>query len=285
MLKDIVISNLEKLENLKNKISQAGPEKLHVLADFDRTLTKAFVNGEEIPSLISVLRDCNYLTPDYSPKAKALFEKYHKIEIEATIPLEEKKKAMEEWWKAHFELLVKSGLNKNDLKKVVDSERVKFREGAGEFIDLAHKFSIPLIIMSSSGLGGDVIEMYLEGQKKLYDNIYIISNSFEWDSQGKAVTVKEPIIHSMNKDTTLIENFPVFERIKNRKNVLLLGDNIEDIGMVEGFDYENLIKVGFLNKKVEENLDAYKNNFDVVILNDSDMFFVNHLLQEIIKSR
>ena len=299
MEKNIVIPNPGELEKTKKAISEDGAEKLHVLADFDRTLTTAFVNGESIPSLISVLRDGNYLTTDYAQKAKELYAKYHQIEIDSKIPPEQKKKAMEEWWTTHFDLLIKSGLNKKDLESVVETGKVKFRDGFADFIDFLKARNIPLVIMSSSGLGGDTISMYLEREGKLgdelrssspsanarvYDNIYIISNSYEWDENGSAIAVKEPIIHLMNKDETAVQDFPVvFDTIKNRRNVLLLGDNLEDIGMVTGFDYDNLIKIGFLNENIEENLEQYKRNFDVVILNDSSLNYINGLLKEIIK--
>lgn len=253
------------------------------MTDFDRTLTKAFVDGKSTPSLVSVLRDGSYLTPDYAQKANELYDKYHPIEIDPKIPLREKKKAMCEWWITHFDLLIKSGLNKRDLERVVESQKVKFREGFSEFVDFLREYNIPLVIMSSSGLGGDTISMYLERVGKLYENTHIISNWYEWDEKGNAVGVKKPIIHTMNKDETLIQDFPVFEKIKNRKNVLLIGDSLDDLGMIKGFDYDALIKIGFLNENIEENLEYYKLNFDVIILNDFSMDFVNKLLREIVK--
>lgn len=54
--------------------------------------------------------------------------------------------------------------------------------------------------------------------------------------------------------------------------------------MVQGFDYENLIKIGFLNDKIGENLEYYKKNFDVVILNDGSLEFINSLLKDLIKN-
>lgn len=59
------------------KIKEAGHERLAVLIDFDKTLTKAYLNGKLFESIISVLREQNFLTDDYSEKAKALFAKYH----------------------------------------------------------------------------------------------------------------------------------------------------------------------------------------------------------------
>lgn len=120
-------------------------------------------------------------------------------------------------------------------------------------------------------------------EKKLYDNIHIITNNFEWDEEGNAVSVRKPIIHSMNKDETSIKKYPAYNLIKDRRNVLLLGDKIGDIGMVNGFDYGCLIKIGFLNDKVEERLIVYRNFFDIIILNDSSMKYVNRLLHELFK--
>jgi len=282
-MKNVVVPKPEKLEKLKESISKDGAEKLHVLSDFDRTLTRAFVGGKSIPSLISILRDGNYLTPDYAQKAHELYNKYHPIEFDPAFSLEEKKKAMHEWWTTHFNLLIKSGLDKNDLKRIVESRKIKFREGFTEFIDFLQKHNIPLVIMSSSGLGIEPISMCFKREGKFHDNIHIISNSYEWDESGNAVAVKEPIIHGMNKDETAIRNFPAFKSIKDRKNVLLLGDTLEDVGMVCGFDYHNLIKVGFLNENIEKNLEHYKKNYDVILLNDSSMDYISELLREIIE--
>jgi len=284
MDKNILISDSEKLEQTKKEFIKGGAEKIHVLADFDRTLTTAFVYGKNLPSLISILRDGNYFTSDYTEKANALYGKYHPIEIDPQVPLAEKKKLMLEWWKTHFDLLIECGLNKLDLEKIVASDKVKFRDGTKEFIEALKKENIPLVIISSSGLGGDTIKMYLKNAGMFSENIHIISNSFKWDENGLAVGVEQPIIHVLNKDETAIQNFPVFDVVKNRKNVLLLGDSLGDTGMVEGFDFENLIKIGFLNEKIEENIEEYKKNFDVIILNDSDMNSANKLLKEIVSS-
>ncbi len=281
MKNNLIIVNETELDKKREKIIKEGKGKFHVLADFDRTLTKAFVNGEKTPSVISILRNEDYLSEEYSKKAKELAEKYHPIEMNLNISVEERKKAMNEWWSSHFELLINSGLNKKHIEKVVESEKIKLRGGAPEFLDFLNEKNIPLIIFSSAGLGGDSISLYLEKQNLLSDNIHIVSNEFEWNDDGKAIGIKEPIIHVMNKDETTIQKYPVFEFIKNKRNVLLLGDSLGDVGMIKGFDYDTLIKVGFLNENVEENLENYEANFDAVILNDGNFDFVNEILGDI----
>ena len=284
MMENIIIKDPKKLEEIKKAISEGGADKLHVISDFDRTLTHAFVDGQRRPHLIFVLRSGGYLTPDYTEKAQGLFDKYHPIEIDPSIAMSEKKEAMQGWWKDHFDLLIRSGLNKNDIEKAVDTGKIKFRGGAQEFFDSLYSNEIPLVVLSANGLGEDAMSMFFEKNGGLHDNIHILSNSFEWDEKGGMVGFKEPIIHTMNKDETAIKNFPdIFEKVKSRTNVLLLGDNLGDVGMIDGFDHENLIKIGFLNENIEENLEQYKDNYNIVILNDPSMDYVNILLEEVIK--
>lgn len=282
MDKNIIIPNQEYTKNVEEKIISGGKENFHVLADFDRTLTKAFVNGEKTPSIISVLRNENYLSEEYSIKAKKLANMYHPIETDSAIPIKIKKEKMKEWWEKHFKLLIESKLNKKNLERVIDEGKIEFREGIPEILDYLNDKKIPLVIISSSGIG-DLIPMYLEKQNKLYKNIHIITNLYKWDSEGNAIDIRKPIIHVFNKDETVLKEIPkVYEKIKNRKNVLLLGDSIGDLGMIEGFDYKNLLKIGFLNEKIEENLNQYKNNFNIIIKNDSDASYIDNFIRKII---
>jgi 5'-nucleotidase len=185
-------------------------------------------------------------------KHMLFFNKYHPIEINPDIPLKDKKKAMEEWWKSHIKLMIESGLSKSDLEDIIKNGPLKFREGVFEFLDILYKNSIPLVIISASGCG-DAIPMFFEKYNKNYSNIYYITNFFNWEKNGKAVSFKGPIIHSMNKDEEVIKRFPkIYLKIKNRRNVVLLGDNVEDILMIHGFNYKNLLKIGFLNNEVKE---------------------------------
>ena len=280
-MNEMIVSNEENFEKVKKLISKEGANKFHVISDFDGTLIKRFVDGEKVQSLLSILRSSgDYLSSEYETRAKGLFKKYRPIESDKKLSVYERKRAMHEWWTKHFELLIDFGLNKSDLHKVIKSNKLRLRKGIVEFLDYLNNKKIPLVIMSSSGLG-DAISMLLEREQIFHNNIYIITNTFKWDNKGNAIAAKKPIIHSMNKDETSIKNYPAFNLIKNRKNVLLLGDKIEDIGMVKGYDCDNLIKIGFLNDEVKKNLKLYKMNFDVVLLNDTNMNYVNQILHDL----
>ncbi|HLC78422.1 MAG TPA: hypothetical protein VJH92_04815 [Candidatus Nanoarchaeia archaeon] len=276
----VIVTHRDGFDKAKKLFAQGGLKKFHVVADFDRTLTRAYVDGEKTPSIISELRRGNYLGEDYMKKANELASFYHPIELDLKIPLHERKKAMHDWWSKHFELLLASGLNKKHITDVINDGKVRFREGVEELLDFLHSHKIPLIIISAAGLGEEAISIFLNKHGKLYSNTHIVSNSFKWDSKGNALSINKPIIHVMNKDETSVKDFGFYDSIKDRKNVLLLGDSLEDVDMVNGYDYEGLIKVGFLNEKVDENLEKYKSYYDILILDDGNMDYVNGMLNE-----
>lgn len=279
---NIVITDPNGFQAKKKAIFQGGAGKLHVLSDFDRTLTYAKVDGRRRDSLMAILRDEKYLTPDYPEKAFVLRDKYYPIETDFSIPLTERKIAMEEWWTKHFDLLIESKLNRKDLEKVIASKKIRLRDRVSDFAGYLEDRRIPFVIMSATGLSEEAVTLFFEKEKKLFDNIHVVSNSFEWDENGFMKKAKRPIIHALNKDETAIHQFPVYEIIKERKNILLFGDSPGDAGMSDGFDAENIIKVGFLNEKAEENLKHYKEIYDVVILGDPSFEYVFGLLKEIV---
>ncbi|MEK6885987.1 MAG: hypothetical protein AABX17_03410 [Nanoarchaeota archaeon] len=277
----IIIPNPKNLEKLKVQIRKAGYQNLHVLSDFDRTLTYGAIDGVKTPSIISMIRDGNHLTKDYAQRAHALFDKYHPIEVDSKIPLLKKKEAMQEWWETHNKLLIESGLSISDLEDIVKNGHVKFREGVPEFLDFLHEHNIPLIILSASGCG-DAIQLFFQKIGKDYSNILYVTNKFNWDKNGQALSAKSPIIHSMNKDETILKKIPeVYKIIKSRKNVLLLGDGLGDLGMIEGFNYSTLLKVGFLNFDYDKDVESFKKQFDIILEGDGDFNYVNSLIKEL----
>ena len=280
---NVLVVNENKLENFKKKIKEEGSGKFHVVADFDRTLTYGLdKNGKRTTTVISQLRsDSDYLGQDYFNEAHRLFEEYHPIEVDSNFDLEEKKEKMNEWWRKHFALIAEAGLTKDLIKRVVKEKQLKFRNGCLDFINFLKEKMIPLVIMSAAP--GDMIVEYLEQNDLMTDNVFVIANRYEFDENGNALKIKEPIIHTFNKQEISLEGTEIYEKVKDRKNVLLLGDSLGDIGMIDGFDYDNLIKIGFLNQNVEENLENYKINFDVVILNDTDFGFINELVEGMLK--
>lgn len=279
-MQNIIVPNPKHLEETINRMIKDGHSKLHIVSDFDRTLTKYSADGKKIPSIIALIREGGYLSQDYVKKAYALYDIYHPIEIDTKMSNKEKNIKMHEWWKKHFDLLINSGMNKDVIKDILIKNKIPFRQGTFEFFDLLNENNIPLIIMSATI--GDIALDSLRYANKLSPNIHLIANMLVWNKEGRAIGVKEPIIHTMNKHETEIKSLPIYKELLRRKNVILLGDLIEDIFMIEGFPYENLIKIGFLCDGIDENLEIFKKNFDIILTDDAGMDYVNELLNKII---
>ncbi|MCC6639156.1 haloacid dehalogenase-like hydrolase, partial [Candidatus Falkowbacteria bacterium] len=231
MNSEILISNPTHFESVKNAIIAGGAKNLHIISDFDRTLTSTKGYEKMSGSLISILRDKKYLTPDYPARAQAYADHYKPIEYSNDIPLETKKGLMLEWWNKHLALLIECGLTKQHITDAMQESGVDLREGVLELLQLLHAKNIPIVIFSANGLGYDSIAYFLQHRNCLFNNIHIVSNRFAWDEQGKACGIIPPLIHSYNKDEHSLLSLDFYQELKHRKNVILLGDSEGDLGM------------------------------------------------------
>ncbi|XVF40983.1 hypothetical protein PTKIN_Ptkin01aG0244300 [Pterospermum kingtungense] len=292
-----VINDPQSLNHKISAIRNAGPSKLQVIADFDATLTRYWINGQRGQSSHGLLQQGN---PKYDAKRQALFEYYHPLEFSPTIPLEEKTKLMEEWWGKTHGLLIEGGLTYDAIKNSVASANIAFRDGVVELFEFLEETDVPVLIFSA-GLEDIIEEVLRQKVYRSFKNIKVVSNQMVFDNCGHLVSFKGKLIHSLNKnehalgmaaplhDQTDDIDSPVTDNasMKQRTNVLLLGDHIGDLGMSDGLNYENRISVGFLNDNIEKNLESYRNAFDIVYLscfvlqNDAPMWGVLKLATQL----
>lgn len=273
---------------LKDKIEiikKDGVDKLQIISDFDATLTMAWnLDGSKSSNSISVFRNEGYLGDDYVKESTALFEKYHPIEVDETISIDEKNDAMVEWWSKHFDLLVKYGITKDVISDVVENRLIHVRRGFENFLDLIIRNQIPLLIFSSGV--GDLIKFYLESIGRNNENIHIVSNIWKYDEKGKFIGLDNHLIHSQNKNMVDVSKTKYFGDVKNRKNIILMGDSLGDLKMSEGFDYDNIITIGFFNKKKSDSdydiaREKYEDSFDLIVEGDMALEIVLNLIEDI----
>lgn len=129
------IKNPELFAQKKQAIQKAGKAACFIISDFDRTLTYGTFNGKKTPSIISLLRDGNHLTEDYAEKAHQLFDHYHAIECDSSLPLEYRKAQMQEWREKHDQLLVDSKLRLSDLKDIATNGHLQLRNGVKDCLN------------------------------------------------------------------------------------------------------------------------------------------------------
>ncbi|XP_050385284.1 uncharacterized protein LOC126801854 isoform X2 [Argentina anserina] len=272
-------------------IRNAGPSKLQVIADFDATLTKYRVNGCRGQSSHGLLQQEN---PEYNNKRRQLYEYYHPLEFSPTIPNEQKTLLMEEWWGKSHALLIEGGVTYEGIRQSVADSTIAFREGVVELFEFLEKRDIPVLIFSA-GLADIIEEVLRQKVHRLFKNVKIVSNRMVFDDNGHLISFKGKTIHSLNKNEHALDmavplhdqlgdlDEPTYENVsvKTRRNVILLGDHIGDLGMSDGLKYENRISVGFLNDNVENSIDSYRKAFDVVYLNDAPMWGVVELVSQL----
>lgn len=278
---EVVTKDPQSLSHKISSIRLAGPQKLQVIADFDATLTKYWIDGRRGQSSHGLLRQGS---AEYDEKRQELYEYYHPLEFDPTIPLDQKAKRMEEWWGKTHALLVEGGLTYDAIKKSVADSTIAFREGVVELFEFLEEKDVPVLVFSA-GLADIIEEVFRQKLHRSFKNVRVVSNRMIFDQNGQLVSFKGKTIHVLNKNEHALDMAaPVHDRIDNfnglngdnsfvkkRTNVLLLGDHIGDLGMSDGLNYETRISVGFLNDNVEKSLQSYQKAFDVVYVNDASM--------------
>jgi len=246
-------------DNVIDKLKSWKRESIYILTDFDRTLTKG--NSK---SSWQILSKDNFID-EYENERKELYDYYRPIEINEEIDELEKANLMEEWWSKHINLLIKYEMKENLINSALENDDImSFRDGAKEYLKTMYEYKIPVIIISA-GIG-NFIEKFLLKNECYYDNIYVVSNFIEFED-GIASGIKGNFIHSLNKHEVTL-NKKIKEVIKGRENVILLGDIISDTKMASD-KIKNIVKIGFLDVNIEENLKHYKEEFDIVCTNNT----------------
>lgn len=258
----------------KEKVKQILLTKTNyaVLMDFDKTMTT--VDSDDSWTII---QNPKFLHPNLSLRSNKLAEKYCPIEMDYTIPPEEKYAHMVDWYAQVLDLYYQYGLTQDILISCVKCGHLTLRSGVKDFLFTLYKNHVPVIILSA-GIG-NVIEEVLNLHGCFYDNIHIISNFFTFQN-NTMLPFCNPIIHTCNKTISTLP--PTLTKILNQKNYFLLfGDFIEDIYMVPKKDLRKTLSFGFLEKNVKENLTPYRNAFDIVLTDNTSFYEVQDILHSL----
>ncbi|XP_074649626.1 7-methylguanosine phosphate-specific 5'-nucleotidase-like isoform X2 [Tubulanus polymorphus] len=277
------IRDLDYVKDILQQMIEDGKDKLQVIADFDRTLTKYSHNGQLVPTSHGIMDDSDLMPIDFKKAAADLRSEYYAIEIDSNLTVAEKCPFMIEWWtKAHDLLLKKCNIYQKDIKAIVSQSEAQLRDGVDWMFKQLHKAEVPCLIFSAGV--GDVIQEVIHYRSKMFDNMKIVSNFMQFDSSGKLIDFQGEMIHIFNKNESAIHESDYFTNLSHRDNVILLGDSVGDIRMAEGANSKNLLKIGYLNNNVSENLGKYMQLYDIVLENDETFDLCNSLLRQILQT-
>ncbi|MFZ5392088.1 MAG: hypothetical protein ACOZAR_02730 [Patescibacteria group bacterium] len=276
------MNNLVISDNYLSKVEKmilGGKNDLLVLADFDRTLTKAFDSAGKKVSPGRSIRSMKFFKGNISEKLEDEYAKFKFFAADEDLERKKKVERLSDCFRKQKKIMVEAGFDKETLKELVDDNDIEFRDGFGDFLEYLSINNISLVIVSAAW--GDLIKLYLEKKGYLSDKLFVVSNFFIFDKHGAAVGIQDLVVHMMNKAEVRYDSFDFYDEIKDRKNILLLGDTLDDAQMADSLDFENIIRIGFLNEDVEKNLASYKEIFDLVLSVDLDMSEINKLLFKI----
>ncbi|XFF88433.1 hypothetical protein AB1E18_014652 [Capra hircus] len=241
-----------RVQEIVGALRKGGGDRLQVISDFDMTLSRFAYNGKRCPSSYNILDNSKIISEECRKELKALLHHYYPIEIDPHRTIKEKLPHMVEW------------------------------DGYKTFFNTLSQNNIPLFIFSA-GIG-DVLEEMIRQRKVFHPNIHIVSNYMEFDEDGFLKGFKGQLIHTYNKNSSVCKNSDYFQQLQGKTNILLLGDSMGDLTMADGVPgVENILKIGFLNDKVEERRERYMDSYDIVLERDETLDVVNGLLQHILQ--
>ncbi|XP_018336753.1 7-methylguanosine phosphate-specific 5'-nucleotidase [Agrilus planipennis] len=276
----VYIKNTDRLNNIIHQLVQGGNEGLQIVSDFDKTITKQHENGKNHLSSFGMFSKCKSLPKDYFENDRALTAKYLPIEHDPVMPLEEKRKYMVEWWRQSENTLKGLKITPEEIDNVVNEVGPSLRDGSKEMFDDLYKSNVPVLVFSA-GLG-DCVVSTLKHHNVLYPNVKVVSN-FLKITDGVVQGFDGPTIHILNKNEFALKGTKYYDMVKDRGNVILMGDHTGDARMAEGVPHQKaILKIGFLYDLAEENLENYKETFDIVLLDDQTMNVVRAILKLIL---
>lgn len=224
-----------------------------VISDFDRTITES---GSA--TSWSIIPSSNLVNPNLKLESEVLFNKYRKIELNNSMPLNIKARYMENWALEQINLYNKYNISKYLLNDIIASnKKLKIRKDFRLFVNKLKNNNIRLYIVSAGIY--DVIKYVLLYNDIDLSNIKIISNHLVY-SDNIISGIKKDILHSCNKDSISLS-------IDNNEYGLLFGDQVEDI--LIGNNY-NTINIGFMNSNCI--------NYDIVLTNNSSFSNISKIL-------
>ncbi|RXM36114.1 7-methylguanosine phosphate-specific 5'-nucleotidase [Acipenser ruthenus] len=278
---NVCIRDRKRVEEIILSLQTGGANKLQIISDFDMTLTRFAHNGKRCPTSYSIVDTSLLISEDCKKTLKDLENTYYPIEIDPGRSVEEKLPLMVEWWMKAHAFLVEQKIRKDQLEMTVRGSGAMLRDGFKAFFDELYKHSIPLVIFSA-GIG-DVLEEIIRQAGVFHTNVKVVSNYMDFDENGVLQAFKGELIHTYNKQEGALKNSGLFNQQTGSRNIILLGDSMGDLSMADGVENaENILKIGYLNDKVEERREQYLNSYDIVLVKDESMDVVNGILQHII---
>ncbi len=265
----IIVDDPTEVAATRARIVSDGFSKLHVVIDFDRTITTFLHRGSPGATCHNILEARRGEAT--LAACAALNRHYYPFETSASLRNEEKVPHMKDWYSRVNGILAGCGITREDLQEDVRLAGFSLRRGVMELLHAAGRHGFPVTIFSA-GIG-DVIEEALRQRcyggmgAQLPPNVRVVSNRMQWEG-AVCVGFSEKVLHPFNKNFREAADFlppEYLEQLGSRSNVVVVGDGEGDANMADGLGASAVLKVGLLNDPSNTLLlDRYRRIFDVL---------------------
>ncbi|XP_068148158.1 7-methylguanosine phosphate-specific 5'-nucleotidase [Drosophila tropicalis] len=273
-----------RVERIINEFIQGGPERMQMVSDFDYTITKQRTDdGGKVLSSFGIFNACKSLPDTFKAETDKLYHIYRPIEIDPHMAKDDKVKYMIEWWTKSSEVTSGFPFDQTEIDDIASKFKHALRDRTHELFEDLQRMQIPLLVFSA-GLGNSVVSV-LKQADIMYPNVKVVSNFLQY-RDGLLDGFQQPMIHTFNKNETVLDGHEYYDLVHSRDHIIVMGDSLGDADMASGVpSSSHILKIGFLFDHVEANMEKYMNTFDIVLVDDQTMDVPRALLELIEKQK
>jgi cytosolic 5'-nucleotidase 3 len=229
--------DIESVSSKLTSFAAAGPQKLHIVSDFDLTLTAGKHPGDNLGTWDVM----DALMPEEGvARHTAIYQSFRPIEVAGKLT----QAIAAEKWAETLDLITSYHMSIDDIEEAFLSVAM-LRPGAKDMFDTCKRIGIPTVILSSG------IRNVIEIMAKHYGihTDFILSNDLAIDTSSHVSGwQKDSLVHVLNKRE--MGHGELTELRATHPNILLLGDVPADADMVEGHD--DVIRIRVLDPRKGE---------------------------------
>lgn len=266
ILKHFRVQDKKKVLRKLNKFMDEGKDKLHLLVDFDRTLTVGRdKTGKDIASW-EIL--ASHLPLEGLAKQHKLYEKYRPLELSGKMTHED----AISWANQVLSIFVENEIGLTEIEKDF-RQKSDIRPYSKELLNFSEKLGIPTVIISA-GIR-EIINIWSKTFQ--VSPALVLATGLITDKNGTIIDWDKNIVHVKNKKEQ--EHQELAKIKKQRPNIILIGDAIEDADMAEGD--ENVLRIRIFNPREDEEADLEE--FAKATFEKYDLMIENGTLEPVLK--
>ena len=243
----IVHQDWSKTKEKRRAIVGDGVESLHVVLDFDHTITAYLspTTGEKCLECHDVVQHGTYDPSERQASFRADIEGVWSDQRNGRL------RCLSEWWSRFHDAIASHELTETEVRQATASSQVALRPGAAELFAWLREHAVRTTILSA-GISTVIEEVLRRHDIEVHEQARIIANVPVLDGSERIVSFREPLVYSRNKAQVLktLEFGNTGENARSPDNIVLAGNAIGDVQCLSGMPHGRSLSLGFLHEEL-----------------------------------